>query len=108
MGLLDRLQAIDQRLGMVPPPLSRPPSRWQRWVASHPWLLALVQTAAVGALGLLMAAAGSGFGFLIVVLTVLQLPLGLMWSRNERNRVEEWDGRAAVEPPGPPGPDEAS
>ena len=42
MSLLDRLDAVDRRLGLAPRSPKRPPGRLARWMATHPWTTALV------------------------------------------------------------------
>ena len=88
MRLLDRLDAIDRRLGLAP--RSRP-NRITRWVGAHPLRFSLVYAAVIAGaflpgvlltdVSVTLAAIQVGFGF----------ALGIVLGFKARNECEAWD-----------------
>lgn len=92
VGLLERLDAIDRRLGVGRTP-KRPPNRFVRWMARHPWWMALFYAAAI-AVPIIVGDALDGFAslaFSVVVTALLSLPVGVGMALSARNAVERWD-----------------
>lgn len=88
MGFLDRLDAIDDRLGLGPAS-KRPPRRLTRWTAGHPWLFTLAWVALMAGLELVTKGVGAGLGITVAGYLVL----GYLVALSVQNRVRIWDAR---------------
>jgi hypothetical protein len=98
VGLLDRLDALDRRLGLAPKPPKKPPARWRRWLAGHRWAAALVWATAMLATWVVPDLLSEAE--LSPVAVLIQVPgaflFGFVVATVERNRCEAWDqGREA-------------
>ena len=104
MRLLDRLDAIDRRLGLAPNrPPRKPPNRFARWVARHRWAYALIVSILLDAVwaltGLLLDGESSIAGILVAF--PFAFAVGLYTGTAIRNQCEEWDRRTADATPEP-------
>jgi hypothetical protein len=91
--ILDRLDAIDRRMGLAPQHPKRPPSRLTRGLARHHWLgavlLAVLETAVVTAIESHRSVS------LVLVLFALFLAGNVVSITEARYRCEAWDRRVA-------------
>ncbi len=91
MGLLDRLDALDRRLGLAHRPPKRAPTRLARWMAARPWRTAITWGAVAIALLAVLGLLSDGGDMGLVIPAVIQFPLGYICGLSARNAVQAWD-----------------
>lgn len=102
MGLLDRLDAVDRRFGFGWKPLTKAPSRVNRWLARHPWAWAFVYASPWILFWLIRVALGEA-GILWLLAGLAPVPLGYAGAVRMRWQVEHWDSEHPAGAELPPG-----
>ena len=96
MRLLDRLDAIDRRLGLARRPPRKPPNRRTRWMAGHQWATAFVWGMMLTAVCLLTGLLLDRDTSLATVLIqgIVGFVVGLVVATTARGDCEAWDRRS--------------
>jgi hypothetical protein len=90
MGLLNRLDEADRRLGFTSKPLWKPPSRVTRWAVMHRWSWAFVYaTPWILFWSARVAMGEAGVAWMLCPLPVV--PFGYLQAVQWRKQVDRWD-----------------